>query len=345
MQADEYAGDGGGGLRGYGVAEIDLPDDAYAGDLVIGNSHLKAGTASSDHDQRVAASQRIAYYIDHLFNGAGTEQPDPAGKIEDAPPAATILGPRTPVITGGDWNENEDTNGTKGPAEWITNAALIGGGDGTDRDETDMLRDAATDWFTGSPNSLGNTKFDGLAWQDSIATLRRAVIFNSATIPAGDEPAELDGFSGGFAKISSTASDHRTLFADFVLPAPECNIALDLGSGTPGSGGFVPRFTVCGSLAGGGSADFTLQHARPFAPVAAVVGFTTARLAFAGGTLVPAPDAVFAGLTTDADGGLTVSGVPGGGGPLDLDVQWLVLDPAATAGKALSNAELVSWLP
>ena len=348
MQADKYVpSSGGGGIRGYGVAEINLPDGAYAGDLVIGNSHLKAGSAGSDHDERVQAAQRIAYFIHHLYGGAGGTVPDPNGKILDTPAAATIASPTTPVISAGDWNENEDTNGTKGPAEWIIAAELMGdgGGDGTDRDTSDMTRDAATDWFTGNPNSIGNTKFDYIAWQDSLATLRRAVIFNSQTIPIGDQPPELAGFPASYTLVSSTASDHRAVFADLRLPAGLCNDAVDLGFGTPGTGGLVPRFTVCGTLDTGGSADFLLGQAKPRALVAAVVGLSTLHAPFAGGTLVPAPSVIFGGLVTDAAGALEVPGVPGGGGPFDLSIQWVVQDPAASAGKSLSNALKVGWLP
>jgi hypothetical protein len=345
MLSDKYVStSGGGGIRGYGVAEIDLPD-AYAGDLVIGNSHLKAGSTASDHDERVQAAQRIAYFIHHLYGGAGGTVPDPNDKILDTPAAGTIASPTTPVISAGDWNENEDTNGTKGPAEWIIAAEFLGGDDGTDRDTSDMTRDAATDWFTGNPNSIGNTKFDYLAWQDSIATLRRAVIFNSQTIPIGDQPPELAGFPASYTLVSGSASDHRAVFVDLILPAGTCNDGVDLGFGTPGTGGLVPRFTVCGTLDTGGSADVLLEQARPLALAAAVVGLSTIHAPFAGGTLVPAPSVIFGGLVTDSAGQLELPGIPGGGGPFDLYLQWVVQDPAATAGKALSNALKVSWLP
>lgn len=122
VSGDLYAPGGDGGLRGFAFAEIDLPDDDYAGDLVVGNAHLKAGSGSSDHDQRVEAAQNVAYVIDYWFNGAAAGAPDPRGKIADSPPATHVLGPETPVVIGGDWNEDELTNGTKGPAEWLCRA-------------------------------------------------------------------------------------------------------------------------------------------------------------------------------------------------------------------------------
>jgi len=336
---------GGGGIRGYALAEIDLPDASYAGDLVIGDSHLKAGSSASDHFDRVVAAQRIAYYIDHLFNGAGSDVPDPDDVIQDAPPATTILSPATPVVTAGDWNENEDTDGTKGPAEWIIAAEFLGGTDGTDRDGSDMTRDEATDWFTGNPSSLGGTKYDYIAWQDSIATLQRAVIFNSQTIPVGKQPPELSAFPGSYTQVSGLASDHRPVFADLALPLAGCHDARDLGLGTPGTGGHVPHAAVCGALFSGHSATFTLQDALPRAAVVAVAGLDQVAAPLAGGTLLPAPQVVLAGLVTDASGALSLRGVAGGGGPFQLYVQWIVQDPAAVGGKALSNALQVGWLP
>src|SRR5262249_22411648 len=150
---------------------------------------------------------------------------------------------------------------------------------------------------------------------------------------------------GGYALIPGKASDHRSVFADFELPLVTCNDAVDLGSGTFGTGGLVPHFTVCGTLATGDSADFQLQDAAPSAPVAAVAGLSAFNLPFAGGILVPAPTFLVIGFATDASGTLSISGVPGGGGPFDVYIQWIVLDAGATTGKALSNAELVSWLP
>lgn len=345
MIADKYATSGGGGIRGYGVAEIDLPDATYAGDLVVGNSHLKAGSDSSDHDDRVLAAARMAYFIDHLYNGAGTGTPDPNAKIIDSPAATSVLDAATPVITAGDWNENEATNGTKGPAEWITVAAAIGGTDGTDRDQSDMTYDAASDWYNGSTNTIGSTKLDYIGWQDSIATLRRAVVFNSATIPAGDAPPELAGYTTSYTLATSSASDHRAVFADFILPAAECNDALDLGQGKAGTGGLVPRFTVCGTLGTGQTADFLLEDAKPLAGAAAVIGFSQINAPYAGGVLVPAPDVLLFGFAADASGTISLPGVPGGGGPFDVWMQWVVFDAGATSGKAFSNGLRISWLP
>jgi endonuclease/exonuclease/phosphatase family metal-dependent hydrolase len=220
--ADAYSPPGNAGIRGWGIAEIDLPDAIYAGDLVVGNSHLKSGGSSSDFEDRLAASQIITYTIDYLFNGNGTGTPDPNGTI--FVDAATILDPNTPVIWGGDLNEDEDRNGRKGPAEWMTRAEFTGGSDGTDRDRTDSTFDDARDVFTNSRTTLGSNKLDYILWQDSIATEVRSFIFNSGTIPAASRPESLQNYSGA-SSASSRASDHRPVIVDFALPLapPGCD--------------------------------------------------------------------------------------------------------------------------
>ena len=345
LQADKWATTGDGGIRGFGSAEIDLPDATWAGDVVVGNSHLKSGSSASDKAERIAAAQRISYYVEHLWNGAGSGLPDPNNKVIDSPAATTILAPDTPVILAGDWNEDEDTNGTKGPAEWLIFAQTQGGTDGTDRDQSDMARDNATDPFNGSNDTLGSSKLDYVAWQDSIATLRRAVVFNTQTMPAAARPPELASFPGSAQLISALASDHRPVFADFILPLAECNDAVDLGQGKPGTGGLEPRFTVCGTLGTGDTADFSLEDARPLTNCALVVGLMQINAPFAGGVLVPAPDVLLFGFATNAGGSLLIPGVPGGGGPFSTFMQWVVFDPGASFGKAFSNGLRVDWLP
>ena len=212
---------GNGGIRGFMFAEFDLPDETYAGDLVIGNAHLKA--YSSEWETRKLVAQRVAYYIDYLFNGAGTGIPDPNSKIIDSPAATTILDDNTVVVWGGDWNEDEDTNGRKGPAEWMTRAEYTGGTDGTDRDRTDSTYDSALEPRLGDRATIGSAKFDYIAWQDSIATLRNSFIFDSTAIGGATSwyPSEMLGF-GGVSAISPTASDHLPVVVDLILPQDPC---------------------------------------------------------------------------------------------------------------------------
>jgi endonuclease/exonuclease/phosphatase family metal-dependent hydrolase len=219
LLADLYAPGGTGGIRGFMFAEMDLPDDPYRGDLVMGNAHLKAGGNSSDLADRLAAAKNVAYFIDYWYNGDDAGVPDPRTKILDSPAATTILTPETPVVIGGDWNEDELTNGRKGPADWLTQAedADPSGSDGTDRDRSDMTYDAATNPVNGSRDTRSSGKLDYIAWQDSIAAIRRAFIFNTSGMPSGWYPPEIEGFTIP-SLLSNYASDHRPVIVDLTLP-------------------------------------------------------------------------------------------------------------------------------
>lgn len=219
---DAYAPGGDGGIRGFQFVELDLPNGDYSGDLVVGNAHLKSGGSASDLADRLQASQNVAYWIDYLLNGAGSGFPDPNGRIIDSPVVTTILHPETGVILGGDWNEDELTNGRRGPAEWLSAAAVGGGTDGTDRDRSDMIYDSSVHVFTGNRSTQSSSKLDYLAWQDSIIELRLSFVFNTSGTPTLSLPAQLNGFvSPGSA--SGVASDHRPVIADFILQGGDCN--------------------------------------------------------------------------------------------------------------------------
>lgn len=228
---DLYAPGGNGGIRGFMVAQIDLPDDVYAGDVVVGNCHLKSGGATSDINDRRNASQNIAYFIDHYFNGAGTGISDPNSKVI-VPAIGNILDENTPFIWGGDFNQNPGSPSNRGPLEWMTQAALLGGTDGTDRDRTDSTRDSAAHPISGETSTQGSSsKLDYLCWQDSIAQARRNFVFRSlgagVTIPM--LPFPVSTFPTTPFAASSTASDHRPVLADFILPPadthPSCSDA------------------------------------------------------------------------------------------------------------------------
>lgn len=216
---------GNAGIRGYMFAEIDLPNDRYGGDFVMGGGHLKSGGAAQDLADRLAASQRIAYYIDAIFNGLGGSTPDPHFKCSNFPRPTRVLTAQTPVVWSGDFNEDELNNGRDGPALWMTRAAVAspGGTDGTDRDRTDSSYDDSRDPFTNNRNTQGssaNNKLDYICWQDSIAVLRRSFVFRPSTMPSTATPPELAGYPGLWFNISSW-TDHRAVVADFILPAPD----------------------------------------------------------------------------------------------------------------------------
>ncbi|TAJ24005.1 MAG: hypothetical protein EPO68_02155 [Planctomycetota bacterium] len=350
--ADLWAPGGDGGIRGFQHAELNLPDASYAGDLVVGNSHLKAGSQASDKAERLVAAQNIAYYLDAFYNGLGLGSVDPHGKIADSPAATSVLPVERAIVIGGDWNEDESQNGTKGPAEWLTRGAAsdpVGssGGDGVDRNRTDMSFDDARDVFTNSAFTVTTAKFDYLGWQDSVIWQRRAFVFNSATLPGGAVPAELAGYTGGTAGATATASDHKPVVADFVLlPALGCNTAgTNLGYAKIGGAGKFPRFSACGSLATGGSATLSLVDARPSSIAYLALGLNPGLQLALGGTLVPLNAQFLGPYATDANGAVTIPGIAGGGGPFSVVVQWGILDLFATQSTSFSNALRLNFLP
>ncbi|VAX42478.1 hypothetical protein MNBD_PLANCTO03-2086 [hydrothermal vent metagenome] len=223
ISPDEWAPGGNGGIRGFMFAELDLPDDIYEGDTVIANSHLKAGGGSDDHADRVRAAQNVGYYIYYLYAGGGTGTPDPNNKIADNPQATQILTATTPVIFGGDFNEDEQRNGsTVGPADWLVRGGGLGGSNGTDRDTTDSRYDTATEYFSGSRTTQSSSKLDYIAAWDSNAPFAREFLFLSSAVPTGKHPPELYNYptpsNPNPALASNTASDHRPVIVDFILP-------------------------------------------------------------------------------------------------------------------------------
>lgn len=216
---DEYQNGGSGGIRGFQFAEIDLPDDLYAGDVVVGNAHLKAGGGSDDFDERETAAFNTAYFVDYYYNGAGTGISDPNGRVA-VPPTGEVLDDNTPVIWGGDLNQNP---GASSPNAILTRAASFGGTDGTDRDRSDSTYSTASHPITNDTSTQGSSgRLDYICWQDSIANVRRQFIFRS-TGPgmfASSLPYPASTYPVNPQSISALASDHRPVVVDFILPEP-----------------------------------------------------------------------------------------------------------------------------
>lgn len=241
---------GSGGIRGYQFAEIDLPNDTYAGDLVIGNGHLKAGGTSGDLSQRLDAAENIWYYVRYFYNGNGTATVDPENAVLDIPVATDVLSPLTPVIMGGDLNEDEETNSRNGPAFWMSRGPTQGDSTtGVDSDGSDGIYDQSSEFFTGNLDTRGSSKLDYLVWQDSVADRRRSFIFKSASVPLASMPPEIANF--GFppaqngAVTSTFASDHFPVIADFILPLGSVPTPGEFDLLTPSNGAVkVPTITT-----------------------------------------------------------------------------------------------------
>ena len=122
-----------------------------------------------------------------------------------------------------------------------------------------------------------------------------------------------------------------------VVPAGPA-AATNLGFGTPGTGGVIPRFRVCGILTPGSSAEFTLDRAQPFVPVAILLGLQNNPTAIPPfGTILPFPILIAIGMPTDGSGLARLS-VPTGLSSFTFFGQCAAFDPAGGGGLALSNA-------
>lgn len=294
ISPDEWAPGGNGGIRGFMFAEIDLPDEIYEGDVVVGNAHLKAGGGSDDHSDRVRAAQNVGYYIYYLLGGAGTGSPDPHSKVADNPQVTQILTSTTPVIFGGDLNEDEQRNGsTVGPADWLVRGGGFSGSNGTDRDTTDSRYDNATEFFSGSRSTQSSSKLDYLAAWDSIAIDVREFVFLSSAVPSGKHPAELLNYptpgNPNPALASSTASDHRPVIVDFALPTQVQNPpgAFALLTPTNGETDVVVAPTLSWEPASGASSYGLLLADNPglSSPIIDQSGLTGTSLVVADGML------------------------------------------------------------
>ena len=214
---DAYQSGGTGGIRGYQFAEIDLPDNDYAGDIVVGNAHLKAGGDSSDYEQREIAALNTAYFIDYYYNGAGTGISDPNSRVA-VPAVGNVLDDNTPVIWGGDLNQ---TPSSSSPNWIMTRAEFSGGSDGTDRDRSDSSFSSPSHPISGDTSTQGSSsRLDYLCWQDSIAQVRRQFIFRSSgsNMNVSRIPYPASTYPTNPISISSIASDHRPVIVDFILP-------------------------------------------------------------------------------------------------------------------------------
>lgn len=116
----------------------------------------------------------------------------------------------------------------------------------------------------------------------------------------------------------------------------------NLGFGGPG--GAV--LTVCGeTLESGNSADLTLTSAPPNSVAWLIAAANRSPQPFMGGTLVPLPSQLVWPTLTDATGSVGIPNVPGGGGLLDVYVQFAIQDPSQPSGVGLSNAVKLEFMP
>jgi hypothetical protein len=111
------------------------------------------------------------------------------------------------------------------------------------------------------------------------------------------------------------------------------------GQGLGGQAGKTPLLVGGGAIAAGQPVTYTLSDALPLAPAIWIIGLSPLGAAFKGGTLIPNPDLLIFGLSTNGAGGMTLgapwpAGIPAGA---SLWYQVWIVDPAGPAGFAASN--------
>jgi len=161
----------------------------------------------------------------------------------------------------------------------------------------------------------------------------------AASLPVTyDIPATLGGVSTTFdfrIEDSSGGTVHADVIIDNIVFSPW----MDLGNGLAGTYG-EPSLMGSGDLAPGEQVSLTVEGALGNADAIFVVGFSAIYAPARGGVLVPALDAIIAGLRTDAAGEYVLSftvppTVPSG---LTLYCQSWVVDGAGPRGYSASNA-------
>ncbi len=115
-----------------------------------------------------------------------------------------------------------------------------------------------------------------------------------------------------------------------------------LPGGASGSLG-VPALRGEGPPCSANEVSLLLGDALPSAPLFLVIGLSRLDAPFKGGTLVPAPDLILVGFTTDAQGDWSITAAWPAGVPSGLDVyfQAWILDGGAPKGYAGSNGVLL----
>jgi len=115
----------------------------------------------------------------------------------------------------------------------------------------------------------------------------------------------------------------------------------DLGYGGPGNS----HLSVTGYLGTGNVGSIDLVGAPPSTAAWLLASTQVTPTPFVGGTVVTVPVAAYFPLFTDGQGEIHIPGLPGGGGPLTVYLQYLHILPGAPLGYGLSNAVEVQFSP
>jgi hypothetical protein len=206
----------------------------------------------------------------------------------------------------------------------------------------DLNQDGHDDFAIGTPYADCNGVDSGMV--ETYSGLNGVVLHRVSGSSAGDH------FGSSLAGLGDVNNDGEN---DVAIAAPSSDIAGEdagtvlvlslarwqtLSTGVAGTAGLVPELDGDGDLAPETTVELRLTDAMPNAAVTLVLGYS-AYVDSATGDLVPVPDSVTAGLTTDASGSLTQSHTWPSGTSTGLVVYYsfLVSDAGADSGVARSN--------
>lgn len=106
------------------------------------------------------------------------------------------------------------------------------------------------------------------------------------------------------------------------------------------------RLEVCGdALATGGLADLLVFNAPANAQAYLTMAYTQHAVPLFGGKLITFPPFLIFPMTTDDFGQAAINGIPGGGGPVSIFAQVVLVDASQVEGFQITNALELEYLP
>jgi hypothetical protein len=247
---------------------------------------------------------------------------------EQIPAGATIRSATLHIATGGGSSNSSDTHAVHRllqtwDAATITYASGFGG-DGVDTDGVEAATVA---------ESLVAPMGDNSAQGVDVTKAVQAWVLGAPNHGLLIQPGGSDGLG---LHLSEAAIETRRPALTVVL---ETLSWIDLGGSLAGTNG-APHLQAVGVLAAGESIQLTLSNGVPNGTVIFVLGTGVLNAPFYGGTFVPTPDVVLAGIPLDGAGGLSVPGVWPSGVPAghDIVIQFWMQDPGGPLGFAATNA-------
>ncbi len=192
------------------------------------------------------------------------------------------------------------------------------------------------DWFLGVS---GLSLLDGGDWVDSVSVDLFAWDAGTDSGANYTSPDQDTDPANPITLLTSSPFDNGTKLGTFTFTRTDTpGVFTEIGPGLAGTHG-VPTLSGTGTLVALAPFTLDLSGALENSSTALVVGFSVASVPFKGGTLVPVPDLVLAGLPTDGSGALSLpaalpAGVPAG---VSLVFQSWTTDGAAVKGLSATQ--------